>query len=259
MCDAFARTGVAGDPDEYFADEPRGALHAPTWLGQRLRLTAREYCDYLLAAHSGPNGVFGGKITAAQMTELTDGLRSEFDPGLSRASLLGMVFPELRYIWITRRNKTEQAVSFWRALQSGSYNSRQRSRSPSPRFSFSIIDHTVDQLVFYERLWGDFFAREGVVPLTIAYEDFVLNYETTIRSALAYLGIDAGASLEPPPPQLERQADALSRAWVRKYESMKRRHRQLKIVLGLRHILGSEERRRVYWARFAREPRLEGE
>lgn len=257
FCDGLAGTEVAGVPDEYFADEPRGAIQKPDWLSQRSRLSASEYIRYLVETRSTDNGVFGGKITAAQMVELTDQLRKEQSSNASRASLLSASLPNLRYIWVARRNKTEQAVSFWRALQSGSYSSRQEGRSKAkPRFSFSLIDHTVDQFVFYERLWGDFFSQARIVPFTVIYEDLVIDYEDLLREAIQFIGLrEHPVHLRE--PNLERQADSISVSWSRRYEEKKRRQRHRKILKGIPHVAGSSERRRVYWARLTHEPSVE--
>lgn len=66
----------------------------------------------------------------------------------------------------------------------------------------------------------EFFSEGGIVPLTVVYEDFILDYAGTIRRVLEFLGLDSGAPVAP--PQFERLADQVSDEWAERF----RRERQ---------------------------------
>jgi hypothetical protein len=56
----------------------------------------------------------------------------------------------------------------------------------------------------------------GIRPLRIVYEDFAKHYGRTLKAVLLYLGV---ADRTIPPAPLERQADALTEEWVRRYQA----------------------------------------
>jgi len=62
----------------------------------------------------------------------------------------------------------------------------------------------------------EFFAEGNITPVTIVYEDFILQYEETIRKMLEYFGGDH-ASVEIPPPPLAQTADVISEEWVQRF------------------------------------------
>jgi LPS sulfotransferase NodH len=62
----------------------------------------------------------------------------------------------------------------------------------------------------------EFFAEGNIVPLTIVYEDFIQEYEKTVREVLELLGLD-GKGLEISPPSLARTANEISEEWVQRF------------------------------------------
>ncbi len=59
----------------------------------------------------------------------------------------------------------------------------------------------------------EFFAQGRIVPLTVAYEDFVSKYDETVFAILNWLGLDA-ATATVAPPAYEQLSDAVSEDWV---------------------------------------------
>ena len=55
-----------------------------------------------------------------------------------------------------------------------------------------------------------------MVPLTIVYEDFIQEYEKTLRKILEFLELDSN-NLKIPIPSLAPTADTISEAWVQKF------------------------------------------
>ena len=68
--------------------------------------------------------------------------------GLSLAEHLDSLFPNLRYVWVTRRDKVRQAVSLVKARQSTQWKamSAQTQRSGAVDYNFHVVDdrRTVD-------------------------------------------------------------------------------------------------------------------
>ena len=62
----------------------------------------------------------------------------------------------------------------------------------------------------------EFFTEGNIAPLTIVYEDFIQQYEQTIRSILDYLELDTDSAIIVP-PQLTQTADVVSEEWVQRF------------------------------------------
>jgi LPS sulfotransferase NodH len=61
-----------------------------------------------------------------------------------------------------------------------------------------------------------FFSEAGIVPLTVVYEDFVQEYERTVKRILDYLELDT-TSVTIAPPYYERTSDEISEIWVARF------------------------------------------
>jgi LPS sulfotransferase NodH len=227
LCEALKNTGLTGRPEEYFwqGDEP-------FW---RERWGVSSYADYLESAvrqGTTENGVFGAKLMmgggyfahfANQLQELA-GASSLPVPA---TELVQARFPNLHYVWITRRNKVRQAVSWWKAIQSGAW-SQTEDRPPRPdkrpEFNFEAIDHLVQELVMREASWAEYFGEGGIQPFVVVYEDLVTTYQRVARQLLLWMRIPAPPDLAFGPRKLRKQADELSEQWVMRYRGLKHAH-----------------------------------
>lgn len=108
--DALSSTGVAGYPNEW--------LHYQFKSPENLKI---EDLEQIWSQGTTSNGVFGIKINFEQ--RWIDAFRSLYHlpPVLSRAEVWSTGFPNCnKHIYMTRRNKVRLAVSWWRAIVSGS-------------------------------------------------------------------------------------------------------------------------------------------
>ena len=62
----------------------------------------------------------------------------------------------------------------------------------------------------------DFFAEGNIIPLTLIYEDFIREYEKTVRNVLAFLELDT-MNIQIPAPALAPTADDVSEEWVQRF------------------------------------------
>lgn len=130
--------------------------------------------------------------------------------------LLNRVFPGLRYIQITRKDKFRQAISLWRAVQTQAWRQdpdRSASTTAEPQFSFRAINYLVRLLTAHDASWDAYFVGLGHQPLKITYEDLAGDPEPVIRDILTQFGIPAPANLEISAPRLKIQSDELSEQW----------------------------------------------
>lgn len=62
----------------------------------------------------------------------------------------------------------------------------------------------------------EFFREGNIIPLTIVYEDFIQEYEKTVRKVLEFLEVDT-ADTTIPPSYLLPTADRISEEWVQRF------------------------------------------
>ena len=244
LCRLLDRTGVAGHPQEYFEAlrhsglprRPHEYFDPDRHADIIERLAFREmpdgrprepnplwrpdayggYLDWALAQGTTPNGVFGAKVMWGYLGDFADLLRGiDGMAGLRIPQLLDRVFPNLRYVQITRSDKVRQAVSLWKAVQTQAWK-RDDEGVRAPAFSFRAINYLVRQLTAHDASWDAYFLGLGIEPMKVCYEDLAEAPEPVLRAVLEYLGADAPARLDVEAESLSVQADALSEEWVRR-------------------------------------------
>ncbi len=218
LCSALGATNIAGIPNEWFN-------YATDLLTVYKLTTYADLQKYLWQAGSTPNQIFGNKHSFCEprFTHLIEALRQfpTCSPTeTNRANIWESAFPNHRHIFMTRRNKVRLAVSWWRAIQSQEWH-RKQGESPkqvdlSNAYSFEAINHLYNECSMREAGIQEFFTEGNITPLTIIYEDFIQNYEQTIRTVLDFLELEADSITITPPP-LSPTADSVSEEWVQRF------------------------------------------
>lgn len=207
---ALASTGAAGDPSEWLHYEQND----PASFNM-------EKLERIWQQGTTPNGVFGIKIQFEQ--RWLDAFRTMFDlpADAARAEVWSTAFPNCsKHIYMTRRNKVRLAVSWWRAIVSGEWH-RKLGEKPletdlADKYNYDAINHLILESTMCEAALEDFFTESNIQPLTIVYEDFIQDYEGTVRNVLDYLDIPADNVIIAP-PALDKLADEVAEQWVQRY------------------------------------------
>ena len=103
LCESLSNTLLAGQPDEYFNKKSEDL-----WRKRWDLSSSEDYFCWLLEHGTSPNGVFGMKIMWEQMGYCISVLRRlprYLNSTMPPSRFLSSVFPNLFYIWITRRDK----------------------------------------------------------------------------------------------------------------------------------------------------------
>jgi trehalose 2-sulfotransferase len=239
LCELLKGSEVAGVPDEYFEPlratglprQPReyfpdGALDeivgtlAPIEPGRAERPGEFEgWFTYALQRGTSRNGVFGAKM----MWNYFDDFRNRVKelPGLGDVTFtdaLDALFPQLRIVFVRRRNKVAQAVSLWKAIQTQQWrNEDEASRGDmTAEYHYPALKHLVNELHLWDARWEDWFHATGREPIRVIYEEFVDTRAATVGRVLDALGIDPREPEGEMGP-MKRQADNLSRDWVTRF------------------------------------------
>lgn len=121
---------------------------------------------------------------------------------------------------MTRRNKVRLAVSWWKAIKTQEWHrlsgAPPRSVDLSDAYSFDAIRHLYTECSMREAGIQEFFSEGNIVPLTIVYEDFIQEYEKTVRKMLEFIELDT-RHLDISPPSLARTADLTSEEWTQRF------------------------------------------
>ena len=259
LCDVLGSTGIAGCAEEYFphrglSGKPYvmtgAALRDPdTWRSDWAGAPFEQCLDQVLTNGTTQNGVFASKVKWANMSYLGEALTgSPRDVGLSLAERLDSRFPDLRYVWVTRRNKVRQAVSLVKASQSQEWKATDSHprHAVVPEYNFHIVDAALRWIVREECAWEQYFTRTGLTPFTVVYEDLVPDHESTVRRLLDHLQIDLPSDYVFPTPRLHKQADAVSDEWVERYERDARARRTWRGLVNLPPLVINRTLRETY-------------
>ncbi len=217
---ALAATGVAGQPEEWLeTPEGEGLLaHYGAATPEALRQT-------LWARGTTSNGVFGAKVSFYEphMTRVLALWRQlpNVPADATRSEVWARVFPNGRHIYMTRRNKVRQAISWWRAIRSETWHApvgegeTAAGRVGDKDYDFAALRQLLDEAMLREAGIEAFFAEGGIVPLTLVYEDFARDYVGTLRRVLDYLGVALPAKM--PAPAFRKIADEVAETWVQRF------------------------------------------
>jgi LPS sulfotransferase NodH len=207
LCELLASLEFAGRPFEHLW-EPAGSEPKP--LGVRW--------PHILEEGRSENGVFGTKLLWHQAERLERELPQALDrPGMSVSQVLAATLADPKYIYLTRRDRVRQAVSFARAMQTDQWRSTDTSGS-EPHYDPGAITGAVRFVGEEEASWEDFFARHAIPPYRLAYEELESAPRDAIGGLLRFLGYEGLMPKSLSESRHHRQADEVTEAWVRRYE-----------------------------------------
>jgi trehalose 2-sulfotransferase len=223
-------TGIAGRPKERF---PRFAESSPALTSVELdqavtippagapydRVEDAKYIREIKALGTTPNGVFGINIHWFQLNDAMQRLGAYVDSSAGSApDVLSAAFPNLKYIWLSRRDKVAQAVSWYKSIHTGQYvklhdSNSSRSGKIDLDFDYNKIKTYFTALRSFDNGWKNYFITNGLSPMVVIYEDLVSNYRENMLSVLEFLGLDPGG-LSISESRYEKIADEQSVKWI---------------------------------------------
>ena len=224
LCEALAETGVAGKPGEFFWRD-----FQPAWSKEWAVSDPSDYLHKAIDHGSTANGVFGAKLMIyggyiEDVVDVIQRLPEHKGADVSVAELFARAFPNLHYVWLTRRNKLRQAVSHVRATQTGVWVKDKQpgdSLTKGPEFDFDALDRAVQETVMQEAAWQELMSGAGISPLVVVYEDFVISIRETVKSILQFLGVSTPSELNLSGMKMQKQADKLTDEWVERYLTLR--------------------------------------
>jgi len=228
LCELLNSTQLAGKPIEYFLffKEKWRSENAHLFPEIDTDMKPKFFFDQVRKRGMTENGCFGIKLMWESYIQATNFLRTkEENENLSRFELINKTYPDLKFIYIARRSKIRQAVSFAKAETIGAYNSNQYEKlnidnawknKVKEKYDFELIFSLYKQLIQEELTWITFFVDNKVDVKTIYYEDLVKNPNACIQEIFDYIGLDA-SQINNVNAGLKKESDEINEDWVKKF------------------------------------------
>jgi len=215
-------TGVAGTPGEHLT------LHDESNLKEKYQVS--NYPEMIRAiqeACSGGTLIGGCKMDSHKdrhiilRDELLDlkGITTDDE----EKDLWADLFPDVKDIFLLRRNKVRQAVSWWKAIQDNEWHieaGKSRITDQSfyeDKYDFKAILHLWKESMLREANMQDYFTRFQIKPLTLVYEDYIQDLERTIAQIFEFLNIKDQFTF--PEVRYKKTADDISELWVERFKN----------------------------------------
>lgn len=132
-------------------------------------------------------------------------------------------FADPRFILVTRRNKLKQAVSFVKSLQTGVWEHRGKEVPVDDAllaFDYLEIAAAIRKFEQEEAAWLAFFAQHHVSFLHVEYEDFVADYDGTLRNVFAFLNQPCPADFRRDAMDLKVMSNHINADWIRRFKEI---------------------------------------
>lgn len=195
LCQLLAATNALGRPLEYFNGPGRRFFDDPSYPDDPL-----EQLDRIKTMSTTPNGIYGLKIFAHQHDWISGKVRWTEH------------LPDLRFVFLSRRDLLGQAISWTRAEQTGQYRHTQDARA-HPSFDADAIAAYLARIATEYARWDAFFARNGIAPVRLIYEEIAAAPGTTIDSVVELLELPVRLEARLDRVEVKVQRDPMTKAW----------------------------------------------
>ncbi len=228
LCKLLAATGVAGKPGSHFHQpaiaswlEYYGLVGEP---GETQRQTLERIFAAALAKGRGDTPVFGLRLQRHSFGFFTEQL-ALLHPGLGSDRVrFEAAFGRTLFVYLTRPDKVDQAVSIVKAEQTGLWHKApdgteiERLAAPAePEYDGAALKAHYEQFTAYDAEWRAWFAAEAIDPLRITYDELSADPGATLRGVVEALGLDPQAA-DAVVPGVAKLADATSAEWARRFK-----------------------------------------
>ena len=201
LAELLAATGRLGRAYEYFNTEWM-QTHYADYPVERL-----GQLDWAMRLGTTANGVFSVKLHPWTM----DVLAGVID--------ITRVWPMPCFVHLTRTDLLGQAISLHKAEQTRAYTSWSEPQA-QPTYDGNRLRRLVHELALRRERWEMYFARNGITPLRLTYEDIVTEPKATVRAVARHVGVGLAARRTRVPWfRFDRHADTVNTEWRQKFIS----------------------------------------
>jgi len=227
--EALHRAGGFGCPLEYFHAGFRPRLEERWGTGSE-----SAYVSAVYRYRTDPTGALGVKLFWRDVIELcrarhpnqTETLGADLtqDHHAARevdslvSETVTHLFPNPRFVFLTRRDRLRQAVSTFIGGQTRVWRwipgVEEKPAAAVPEYDYDRICAFYEDALYSDQQWERWFRRSGISPFRLSYEELAADYTRAVADLLCALGRPEAPV---PPPRMRRQANALSERFVRRF------------------------------------------
>ncbi|MDX2110756.1 MAG: Stf0 family sulfotransferase [Verrucomicrobiota bacterium] len=228
FANVLQETGLFGAPAEwlhsYCYNQVLSTLQIPD------KGTTREFISHLqaFAMKDRTPGIFALKTMWDVFSEFLAEARKERKvqtKSIYDWSLVSDHFPNPRFIFLSRKNKLAQAISYLKATQTGLWHSINLEEMggimPGHEASFDPykIRSTLRNFHEQELGWKKLYWLERIQPMEIVYEDFLMAPLETVQAVAKHVG-DIPLPEQLPASQLRPMRDTINTLWAKLYREL---------------------------------------
>jgi trehalose 2-sulfotransferase len=215
---AFASTGLLGVPFEY-----ANPANLAEWM-RRLGTTTTEATFLaLMSRRTTANGVFTIKAHYSHCEDMGGPER-----------FLGL-WPSLKVVHICRADVLRQAISYAIAKQTGVWITGQEAEQENVRYDSALIAECMDDIAVQNARWVSAFAKAGIKPLSIWYEDAVADLDVVVKQVARHTAVTGLENLAKVSTTTTRQGhSARTEDWINRYAAERRTARSQRRGFGRR-------------------------
>ena len=199
LAELLTSTEQLGRPAEFFSTRFQKRVVSPDYPD-----TVPGQIAYALEHGRTPNGIYGFKIYPMQLD------------GLSARVAWTRCFPDLGFVHFVRRDLLGQAISRVRVNQTLQW----RSTLPAaamPHYDGDAILAAMREILAQDARWTLFFARTGIVPLRLVYEDALSAADATVAAVARLVGVEGAVPAAPERIAVAVQRDGQSADWRERF------------------------------------------
>jgi trehalose 2-sulfotransferase len=220
LCKTLDKIGNCGNPEEFFHNEQIKKIKQKNDVDYFV-----YYCNFILEKGTTENGIFGMKM---HWWQLVDFLRLARQLSIFQdkqdLEILNAIFPNLKFIYIWRRDMAQQAISTIKALQTKQWvnpieNAEAKIQQSQPKqnliFQPLKIYRWEQSFEDQNRRWRNFFKDNSLAHYELVYEDFVPAFDREMENIISYLDLNLPANKIEMATQ--KQANAIDRQFLKRY------------------------------------------
>lgn len=228
LCKLLAATKVAGNPGSLFHKPSIDAWLDYYGLDAAAFASRRELLDGVFEAAKargkGDTQVFGFRLQRGSFSFFMEQLQFLHPDKASDVERIQAAFGPTLFIYLSRRDKLDQAISYIRAEQTGLWHRRRDGtdleRQEIRREEGYDPDAIRSQMATFSEFnvaWRSWFDAQSVVPLEVSYESLSREPKKQLERILDALGADGSIAYGIAMPTA-KLADKINRQWRERFE-----------------------------------------
>lgn len=233
LCDGFTSTSLAGRPREWFNSVGEESRRTRWGVAKSPDATYTAYLNEVRVRSTTRNGVSGFTLHFYQFVELAKKLADlEGFEGLTTGETMTKAFPSLKYLWLTRRDKARQAISYLLAMKTGDWWITDGSKLGKNEDTIEESDfhpqaaaRLEESLAQNDLAWQSYFESNNISPLMVYYENLAADYRGTVVRVLNWLEVPNADAASVRPSRLKQQSTTRNEDWLKRYMMFKTEQR----------------------------------